>query len=243
MGLLALISCSQRNDKLKNWMRDNSKIKVLATTAQIGDLVQEIGGDRADVWVLIQGELDPHSYELVKGDDEKLARSRLIFYNGLGLEHGASLASTLRGSDHALAVGEKIAAQVPEAILKRGAATDPHLWMDISLWKQAVGPIVASLSEADPDGAYYYQERGKEVANRMQDTHEAILEIFQKIPKEKKYLVTSHDAFQYFARAYLTGATAPEGLAPDGQLSPLDLKRMIDFLKNHEIEVLFSESN
>ena len=101
MLFVSLTGCgrkSGRAQKFSKWMAPNGKVKILSTTAQIGDLVEEIGGDRMDYWVLIQGDLDPHSYELVKGDDEKLSRADRVFYNGLGLEHGASLLNTLQNA-------------------------------------------------------------------------------------------------------------------------------------------------
>lgn len=234
------------------WMEENGKIKVMSTTAQLGDLVAAIGKDRVDPWVLIQGDLDPHSYELVKGDGEKFARADLIFYNGLGLEHGASLSSLLHSSPKAVAVGEKIASDYPHRILKRGEVIDPHIWMDISLWQTAIQPIVEALSRLDPEGAGYYEEQGRALAQEMQAAHTEIYSRLQQIPSERRYLVTSHDAFQYFTRGYLAdpGETnwmgrfaAPEGLAPEGQLSPHDIQKIIDYLREKKVAVLFPESN
>lgn len=110
-----MIGCFGSKDP---WGQPSDKLKVLSTTAQIGDLVSFLGGDRVDNAVLVRGDLDPHSYEIVKGDGEKLMRADLIFYNGLGLEHGASLSAFLRASPKALAVGEKIAEKHPDLILK-----------------------------------------------------------------------------------------------------------------------------
>ncbi len=250
LGLL-VFGCSSKND-LREWMKDSPKVKILSTTAQIGDLATEIGGERVDGWILIQGDLDPHSYEIVKGDDEKFARAQLIFYNGLGLEHGASLSSLLRGSPRAVAIGERIRDSYPERILKKDEAVDPHIWMDISLWQKAIDPIVESLSRVDREGASYYRERGDALALKMEQTHKEIQEQLSAVPSEKRYLVTSHDAFQYFTRSYLAESgesdrnvrfTAPEGLAPDGQLNPLDIERIIDFLRSKKITVVFPESN
>ncbi len=247
----AAIGCSSKN-KLNEWMKESPKVKILSTTAQIGDLAAEIGGERVDGWVLIQGDLDPHSYEIVKGDDEKLARAQLIFYNGLGLEHGASLSSYLHSFSKAIPIGERIRESDPERILKKDEAVDPHIWMDISLWKKAVGPIVEALSRIDPDGSVYYRERGDALSLRMESAHSEIKELLLSVPSEKRYLVTSHDAFQYFTRGYLSEAgesdrnvrfAAPEGLAPDGQLNPLDIQRIIDFLRSKKITVVFPESN
>lgn len=233
-------------------MKESEKSKILSTTSQIGDMVAEIGGERIDGWVLIQGDLDPHSYELVKGDGEKFERADAIFYNGLGLEHGAGLFALLHSSPKAVAVGEKIGADYPELILKKGASIDPHIWMDVSLWSKTIDPIVAHLSEIDPEGASYYQKRGAELAQKMEAVHEKMSQRLKGVPSNKRFLVTSHDAFHYFTRSYLADPeevewnkrfAAPEGLAPDGQLNPLDIQKILDFLKQNRISVLFPESN
>jgi len=232
---------------------DNTlKKKVLSTTAQIGDLVAEIGGERISSDVLVRGELNPHSYELVKGDDEKIQGAQIIFYNGLGLEHGASVASMIASHPNTLAVGEKIKELRPNEILWKGPVMDPHIWMDISLWKETVDPIADKLSALDPEGESYFRERAEKLKTRMEQTHGKIYAQMQQIPSEKRFLVTSHDAFHYFTRAYLAEPNekdwdkrfvAPEGLAPDGQLNPVDLQKIIDHMSKYHIEVLFPESN
>ncbi|MBX7066177.1 MAG: zinc ABC transporter substrate-binding protein [Parachlamydiales bacterium] len=231
---------------------NDGKVKILSTIGQIGDLVKEVGGERVDSLVLILGDLDPHSYEIVKGDAEKIEKADLIFYNGLGLEHGASLSSVLKGSPKAIAVGEKILSAHPEKVLMREGTVDPHIWMDISLWKQGIDPIVEALSIKDPEGASYYKERGRLLAEKMEEAHIEVRSILQKIPSKQRYLVTSHDAFHYFTKTYLAepGETdwalrfaAPEGLAPEGQLNPRDIQKIIDYLKAKEVSVLFPESN
>lgn len=261
LSLLAMLACclvgcvsqGPRGSRLKQWMSsESSEVRILCTTAQIGDLVSEIGGDRIKNWVLIEGDLDPHSYELVKGDDEKIFRADIIFYNGLNLEHGASLSSQLRSHSKALSIGDGIAATNPEIILKRGSVVDPHLWMDISVWSRAIDPILEQLCLKDPQGAPYYTMRADLLRTKMETAHLSIKERIHQIPASKRYLLTSHDAFRYFTRGYLAvdgeldwqnRFAAPEGLAPDGQLSPVDIQRMIDFLKQYRICVIFPESN
>jgi manganese/zinc/iron transport system substrate-binding protein len=249
LGPLLILGCSGSK---KEFFQENGKLKVLSTTAQIGDLVSAVGGNRIDEDILIKGDLDPHSYELVKGDGERLSRADLIFYNGLGLEHGASLSSYLAKESKAVAVGEKIQALHPEQILQRGAAIDPHVWMDIALWEKGIGPIVESLSQMDPEGADYYRQRGISLSKQMLKVHDQLFSQMQTIPDEKRYLVTSHDAFHYFTRAYLAAPNeadwakrfaAPEGLAPEGQLNPRDIQAIIDYLREKKISVLFPESN
>ena len=256
ISLVAILSigCSQKNSshRLSHWMENNGKIKILSTTGHIGDLASSIGGDRVDAIVLITSELDPHSYELVKGDGEKLARADLIFYNGLGLEHGASLSTLLRSSPNGIALGEKIQAAHPEKILYKEGVLDPHIWMDLSLWEKTIPHLVDKLVELDPEGEEYYRERAEQLIQEMNKTHLYVKELLIRVPADKRYLVTSHDAFRYFTKAYLAEQedsnwaerfAAPEGLAPDGQLNPVDIQNIIDFLRQHHITTLFPESN
>ena len=232
-------------------MSENGRIKVLSTTAQVGDLVREVGGERVDSWTLIRGDLDPHSYELVKGDDDRIRRADILFYSGLGLEHGASLAAILHSQDKAISIGDAIAEELPDRILYRGAQPDPHIWMDISLWQHGVDEIEDALVQIDPQGAAGYHERAAHLRASMEELDELIRERIGEIPEEKRYLVTSHDAFQYFVRRYLAEGkedwrerlAAPAGLAPDGQLNPVDLQRTVDFVCRHRVSVLFPESN
>ncbi|MCC6127661.1 MAG: zinc ABC transporter substrate-binding protein [Chlamydiae bacterium] len=234
-------------------MAPSGKVKVLSTITQIGDLVEEIGGERVDQWVLMTGDLDPHSYELVKGDDEKFSRADLIFYNGLGLEHGASLAGTLQNRPSSISLGGWIQKSRPQKILKKNKLDDPHIWMDLSLWKETIEPIVQALSEKDPQGSAFYEQRAAILKEKMELQHREMFARLQKVPREKRYLVTSHDAFHYFTKSYLADPedgdkwmerfAAPEGLAPDGQLNPSDIEGIINYLKDKKISVLFPESN
>jgi manganese/zinc/iron transport system substrate-binding protein len=255
---LALFSlsmgCSSKREEssLNRWMQNSGKVKILSTIAQIGDLVSAVGGDRIESLVLITAELDPHSYELVKGDGEKFERADLIFYNGLGLEHGASLSQLLTSSSQSVSLGEKIVEKKPEKILYKEGVIDPHIWMDVALWSENIESIVKELTILDPEGEAYYIQRGQSLLEEMKKLHSDLLFLFERVPSNKKYLVTSHDAFRYFTKAYLASPeeinweerfAAPEGLAPDGQLNPKNIQQIIDFLQLHNISVLFPESN
>jgi manganese/zinc/iron transport system substrate-binding protein len=252
LSILIFAGCSSSaSHSLHEWMSENGRVKTLSTISQVGDLVREVGGDRVDSLVLIQGDLDPHSYELVKGDDDRIRRANLIFYSGLGLEHGASLSAILHSEEKAISIGDSIAAQVPDRILYRGKQADPHLWMDISLWQRGVDAIEDALVQIDPNGADGYHQRAAELRATLEEADREIQERLKAVSEEKRYLVTSHDAFQYFVRHYLGDGTenwherlaAPAGLSPEGQLNPVDLQRTVDFVRQHRVSVLFSESN
>lgn len=245
--------CSTGATPVQEWMRPNEKIKVLSTTAMIDDIVGRIGKERIDHIPLIVGQIDPHSYELVKGDDEKLSFAQVIFYNGLGLEHGASLRYALAHHPHAINLGSAIQQRNPELIIYTQGQIDPHIWMDILLWSDIIDPITQSLSAIDPAGRAFYEKNGADLKKEMEQKHRDFCNAFTKIPESKRYLVTSHGAFNYFARAYLAPvemskewqkrAEAPEGLSPEGQLSTANIRMIVDHLISHQIHVLFPESN
>lgn len=256
MVLCLLAGCSRnQNNQFQKWMEPNGRLKILSTTAMIDDLVKQIGGERVDSLVLIQGELDPHSYQLVKGDDEKLAFADVIFYNGLGLEHGPSLQKYLYDERNAVALGDKIIERNPGRILRVQGQPDPHIWMDIALWSETIPFIVKALVARDPAHANVYKSNAEKLHEQMVLSHDQVRSQLQQIPKEKRYLVTSHDAFNYFTRAYLATPeelqnggweerfAAPEGLAPESQLSPLHIQQILDHVAKYNIHVIFPESN
>src|SRR5689334_19504873 len=104
--LCLLWGCTSSHDSKASRWGNTGKLKVLCTTSMVQKMVEGVGGEYVDCIALIQGESDPHSYQLVKGDDDKLAEADLLFFNGLGLEHGPSLASFLDTSPKAYALGE-----------------------------------------------------------------------------------------------------------------------------------------
>lgn len=254
--LIILCACSSHNnDSTKSWMESNDKLKILTTTAMIKDLIEGVANGHVNVLTLIKGELDPHSYQLVKGDDEKLKMADLIFANGLGLEHGASLQHYLQSSPKVIELGDLIFRDHPHFAIFESGQVDPHIWMDIELWSLAVPYIVNVLSEHDPDHEDEYRTNGEKLMEQMIAQHQEVKRLIQEIPERKRFLVTSHDAFNYFTRAYLAEKgevehnlwqkrfAAPEGLAPDSQLNPYDIQLIIDHLSQHNIRVLFPESN
>jgi manganese/zinc/iron transport system substrate-binding protein len=255
--LLCLAFGCSKGDKCRDVRSGSNKEKmtVLSTIAMIDDIVARIGKDRVYNECLISGEIDPHSYELVKGDDEKISAADIVFFNGLNLEHGASLCYKLQKHKRSVALGNYIYDTCPEQILKSQGAIDPHVWMDISLWVNIVDPIAEQLSEIDPEGRQFYQDNADQLKKIMIQTHNKVLSLLQSVPEEKRYLVTSHDAFGYFTRSYLATDeeridgtwkkrfAAPEGLAPDGQLSVKDIQNIIDYLLEYDISVVFAESN
>lgn len=232
---------------------NNNKCKILATTGMIADLVQEMGGEYVEVMVLIPPALDPHSYELVKGDDEKFAQAELLFYNGLGLEHGISLRRHIkRYGERAICVTNPLLAREPSPLLQVDGLFDPHVWMDISLWSTTLTPICEALSHKIPHHASYFLQKKEEMEKAMKVADQQAYKKLQAIDSHKRFLVTSHDAFHYFTRRYLREGEesdwekrckAPEGLAPEAELCSVDLLMVLSYIQEHNVHVLFTESN
>lgn len=254
-SFLLFWGCSNSERHPQSWAAGENRIKVLSTIAMIQDLVVAIGGDTVAPLTLVRGELDPHSYQLVKGDDEKLAMADLIFCSGLGLEHGPSLRESLVMSPKAICLGDQIYHADPSLILFLQKTPDPHIWMDMSLWAKGIPFIVKALSKQNPEKADFYKQNGEALTKKMMETHLLMQQEMAKIPEERRYLVTSHDAFNYFTRAYLATEkereqggwqnrfVAPEGLAPESQLSSTDIRLILNHIKAYKIKVVFPESN
>lgn len=246
-------SCQKRERATSDWMHNNGRVKVMATTAMIADLVQTIGGEHIDVAVLIPPLVDPHSYELVKGDDEKFARSEMIFYNGLGLEHGISLRRQLEAyQDKTVCVTAPLLQREPSPLLKVENTFDPHVWMDISLWSATLEPICDALSRLLPDHHTFFCDQKEKLRLQLEIADKNAYEKLQAIVSAKRFLVTSHDAFHYFTRRYLADpeekewynrCSAPEGLAPEAELSTVDLLEVLEYIQLHDTRVLFTEAN
>lgn len=255
LSALILFSCASGNYELRDWMKDNGKIKVVATTGMIADLVKQVGGDQVDVMVLIKGDLDPHSYQLVKGDDEKLVRADVIFANGLGLEHGPSLQKHLETNKKVYFLGSLLLKNYSDQLLRVQGQIDPHVWMDMSFFAKTIPVIVEGLSQARPEESKLFHENGEALTALLLKEHEEVKNELKKVPENKRYLVTSHDAFNYFARAYMTEPgeqesgewtkrfQAPEGLSPESQLSSKDIEDILKHIQKYHITVIFPESN
>jgi len=244
-----------RSHSAENWMKDNGKVKVLATTPIIADLVKRLGGHLVDVISLIGENLDPHSYQIVKGDGEKICRADLIVANGLSLEHSASMKYQLKNHKNVLFLGNEILKGHRGEIIFVNGQMDPHIWMDVRLWSYCVDPIVERLLILNEANEEHYLIRREAVKEDLKHQDSKIREIVSSIPLKKRYLVTLHDAFRYFARRYLateeevasntwdSRVIAIQGIAPDEQISPLEISRVVSCVIENNILVIFSEKN
>jgi len=221
------------------------KIKVTTTTSMVTDLVKTVGGDRVEVQGLMGAGVDPHLYKASASDITKLQRAEVIFYSGLLLEGKLQdlFAKMARTKKHVYAVTEAIAEKEllePESF---GGHYDPHVWFDVTLWAQCVESVVKGLSEFDPRNKDYFAKRGKEAQMKMSDLHQWALKKAAELPKEKRVLITSHDAFNYFGRAYGFKVVGLQGISTVEEANLAAMTQLVDFVKKQQIRAVFIESS
>lgn len=222
-----------------------AKVQVTTTTTMLTDMVKQVGGDRVNVEGLMGPGVDPHLYKATAPDVIKLSRAKVIFYNGLMLEGKmADLFGRMSGRGIRVhAVSEKIPAGELLHPAEFAGHSDPHIWGDPRLWTQCVDTVIRVLSEEDPAGRAYFEERGKAYQKQLSDLHEWAAKRFAEIPKSRRVLVTSHDAFNYLGRAYDLEVVGLQGISTESEPGLADVAKMVDLIKERKVKSIFVESS
>ena len=221
------------------------KIRVTTTVSMVTDLVKNVGGDRVRVEGLMGAGVDPHLYKATASDVTRLQQANVIFYSGLVLEGKIQdiFAKMARTQKYVYPVTEAI----PEKLLLEPKEFeghyDPHVWFEVSLWEMCVETVVKGLSEFDPAGKAHYEKRGAETRVRMKELHKWALQKTAELPKEKRILVTSHDAYNYFGRAYGFQVVGLQGVSTVTEAGLADMAKMVDLIKQKKVKAIFVESS
>jgi manganese/zinc/iron transport system substrate-binding protein len=219
--------------------------QVAATIGMVGDVVRNVAGEHAEVTVIVGSDVDPHLYRPTRGDVVKLQRSDIIFYHGRMLEGkmGDVLMRMARRGKPVYAVTEEIADRGDYVILDESQALDPHVWMDVSGWIEAVGVIDKGLSEFKPESAEYFHKRAETYVEELTRLDAYAREALSSIPEDKRVLVTAHDAFSYLGRAYGVEVKGIQGLSTESEAGLRDIENLIDFLVSGQIPAVFVETS
>lgn len=226
-------------------LTDGPKIKVTVTTTMVLDLVKNVGGDRVEVQALMGPGVDPHLYKAAASDISRLQRADIVFYSGLLLEGKLQdvFARMARTKKHVYAVTETIPEKEllePESF---GGHYDPHVWFDVPLWEKCVEAVVKGLSEVAPKSREYFEKRGAETHARMAELHAWAKKKAAELPAEKRILITSHDAFNYFGRAYGFQVVGLQGISTVEEASSASMTKLVDFVKQKKVKAIFIESS
>ena len=181
-------------------------LKIVCTTGQVADAIREIAGDHAEISALMGPGVDPHLYRTVPSDVLLLQGADIVFYNGLHLE--GRLVETLQKlgeSKPVVAFAENLVAQQDERLRhppEFEGHNDPHVWHDVSLWADCVDYAAERLAKFDPDRAAAYQSNAKRYHAQLDELDRWCHDEIGTLSKERRVLITAHDAFGYFSAAY-----------------------------------------
>ncbi|MBK8167371.1 MAG: zinc ABC transporter substrate-binding protein [bacterium] len=225
-------------------VRDDGRLSVVATTGQVADLARQVGGEHVRVTALMGPGIDPHLYKASAGDVDRLRLADLILYNGLHLE--AKMGDVLAGlasRKPTLAVAEAIPVDRLIAPPEFAGAHDPHVWFDVQLWRLGIEPLVARLSELDPAHAEAYRARAAAYEQELDGLDAELRATFATIPDGQRVLVTAHDAFGYFGRAYGFDVRGLQGISTASEAGTSDMQELAAFIAERRIPAIFVETS
>lgn len=248
LGILLIIastaflpSCEQQ-DKSKK--RGDGQLNVVVTVGMIADIAQIVGGDHVKMTGLMGPGIDPHLYKATAGDVSRLSGADVIFYNGLHLE--AKMADVLQrmsGQTITVAVTEGIDRSILLTPPEFEGAIDPHVWFDVRLWKKAVEIIRDTLIEADAKHAESYGRNSKDYLAKLDELHEYVKTQAKRVPENQRVLVTAHDAFNYFGRAYGFQVRGLQGISTVSEAGTADIQELAKFIVQRRIPAMFVETS
>jgi manganese/zinc/iron transport system substrate-binding protein len=220
-------------------------LKLVATTPMIGDAVEVIAGENAEVDVLIGQGVDPHLFKATRADIAKLLQADAVFYNGLFLEGKLvdALDRVREDGRPVFAVAEGLPADLLLSPEGYEGSYDPHVWMDPSLWSRVVGTIGARLAELMPEDAAAITERTAAYQRVLADLDGYAETSLAKLPPQRRVLITAHDAFSYFGRRHGFAVVGIPRNSPDPEAGRARIEALVDRLVTEEIPAVFTESS
>ena len=221
------------------------KLKAVASFSILGDMVSQVGGDRVEVVTLVGPDGDAHVYEPTPADAKNLAGAAILFVNGLGFEgwmDRLEKSSGFKGKVVVASTGVKARTMVEEEGGKPETITDPHAWQSLANGKLYVGNIRDGLIAADPDGKSVYEANAAKYLGEIMQEDDAVKAALATLSKERRKIITSHDAFGYFGAAYGLEVIAPEGVSTESEASAQDVAKIIRQIKAEKIPAVFMEN-
>lgn len=237
---LLLASCSADTTEEQG----DKRLKVVATTGMVADLAKRLGQDSIDVIALMGPGVDPHLYKATQGDLKHLQTADIILYNGLHLEGKmGEVFEKLGKVKTVFALGDAIDKSL---LLQDPVYTenfDPHIWFDVSLWAKAAGPVARLLVEKAPEHEALFMKNAIEYQTELMALHEWVKIEMVKIDPDKRILITAHDAFNYFGKAYGIQVRGLQGISTLSEFGLKDRVDLVNFIVDNKIKAVFVETS
>ncbi|MBQ0735688.1 metal ABC transporter solute-binding protein, Zn/Mn family [Aquimarina celericrescens] len=244
--IIIIITASLFLCSCKKEVKDkNQKLNVVTTTSMITDLVKNIGGDAIEVKGLMGSGVDPHLYKASEGDVSKLVNADIIFYNGLHLEGKlVEVFEKMESQDiKTIAIGESLKKNTLIGSDYFASNYDPHIWFSVDNWKIITSFVIKTLQEIDPKNAEIFKTNGEVYLSKLTELERKLEAKIETLPKEKRILVTAHDAFSYFGKAYDFNVVGLQGLSTATEAGVQDVQKLANFIIEKQVKAIFVESS
>ena len=246
--LLVAVGCSRTETKTGVSPADAAaapvRLRVTATVGMVGDLVRQVGGDHVTVHQIMGSGVDPHLYRPTRDDVRTILDSDLVFHVGLHLEGkmGEVLSRAIT-SGRAVAVGERITSDERIHASSGTDQVDPHVWMDVQLWAKCLDAVVKTLVEFDPVHAESFRRNADDYRRQLMELDDYAHRVLATIPDSSRVLITSHDAFHYFGRAYGLEVLGVQGISTESEAGLRQVNALVDLIATRGVQAVFVESS
>jgi manganese/zinc/iron transport system substrate-binding protein len=241
--ILGLTGCKKNGDGPPRPNLEGRNLKVLATTSMIADAVKAIGQEHVDVDCLMPPPTDPHKYTAGAPDLERIRKADLVLYNGLHLEGKITDVLESRAkSAWTVAVTDGLCDLRPAEEGFEGSH-DPHVWFDVRMWMKVVEKIRDTLADIDPRNRDQYRENAAKYLQQLEALDSEVREKLARVPSYSRVLITAHDAFGYFGRAYGFEVKGLQGVSTATDTSTRDVQDLADLIGTRRIKAIFAESS
>jgi len=222
----------------------STKPLVVCTTTIIADAINQIASNTVELVTLMGPGVDPHLYKPIEQDVIKISQADIIFYNGLHLE--ARMGDLFeKMATHQITIA--VCKDMPKDLLiksqEHGEFIDPHVWFDPMLWTYSVKTITNVLQKKYPENYDLYENNKNKYLEKVYEVYQATYNQMQQIMQEKRILITGHDAFSYFARAYHCKVISLQGISTASEAGTQDVQSLINFIYHHKIPTIFVETS
>ncbi|MBX3449249.1 MAG: zinc ABC transporter substrate-binding protein [Planctomycetaceae bacterium] len=246
--LLSVAACQDGRSSQQPSLTDgaaNGRVRLVATTNLVGDLVRRIAPASFEIKVLMGPGVDPHLYTPTRNDVRELLSADLVFYHGLNLEgRMARQLAQLKQSGRQLAAVTDILPRGQLRSIGTGHGEfDPHVWMSVPLWTECAKHVAKVLAERFPEQAAEIRSRSENLVNEFAHCDQEIREQLKRIPEERRVLVTAHDAFEYFGHDYGMRVRSVQGVSTESEAGVKDISDLVTFLVEQKIPAIFVESS
>lgn len=224
----------------------DGKLHIVATTSMIADLARQIGGEHVRVTGLMGPGVDPHLYQASEGDVVRMSTADVVLYNGLHLEGKmADIFHQMNRRDiRTVALAEEA---IPQDMLIESPTFagnfDPHVWFDVTLWKRVAEQVGKVLAEMDAEHSQEYSRRLDAYVLWMDSLDAYVRGRASELPEDRRVIITSHDAFGYFGRAYGFEVRGLQGISTATEAGTADVQRLAAFVAERRIPAMFIETS